>query len=223
MSPWRRWASRIGGSASRPPGSVPITKSPARNRGRRTGVSSRGAMSTPTLNTGDIVADRYRIVRLIGAGGMGEVYQAEDRTLEDELALKVLPPRFSSVGGLERFKREIQLARRVTHPNVCRVFDVGMHAQAGQPIVFFTMELLYGETLGQRLRRSGPLAVREALDLVRQMAAGLDAAHAAGIVHRDFKSDNVILAGRDEVSPRAVITDFGVARPAQPDASSLTG
>jgi hypothetical protein len=162
----------------------------------------------PVFAAEDRVAGRYRVVRMIGRGGMGEVYEVEDQELRERVALKTLNAEVvSSERMIERFKREVQIARRVTHPNVCRVFDLGLHARkTGEPIRFITMELLAGETLGQRVRR-GPLAIAEAGPIVAQLAEGLAAAHRAGIVHRDFKSDNVILSG-----DRVVVVDFGLAR-----------
>ena len=118
------------------------------------------------------------------------------------MALKILAsgPAGDSGSRSERFRREIQLARRVTHPNVCRLYEFGRHTRRGTPdapgareFLFITMELLRGPTLAQHLLDNGPLAPDEALPIVRQMAAALDAAHAAGVVHRDFKSANVIL------------------------------
>lgn len=163
---------------------------------------------------GDLAAGRLRILGLLGRGGMGEVYEAEDTLLRERVALKTLRPEIAAdADGLIRFRHEIQLARRVTHPNVCRIFDLGMHqGKAAAPITFLTMELLRGETLASRLARSGPLAPEEALPLARQMAAGLEAAHRCGVIHRDFKSSNVMLVPGREESLRAVITDFGLAR-----------
>jgi eukaryotic-like serine/threonine-protein kinase len=161
----------------------------------------------------DIVADRYRITRLIGRGGMGEVYEADDRLLHERVALKTL--RADLVGNaslVQRFHEEILLARRVTHPNVCRIFEVGTHTPAGRPpVLFFAMELLEGGTLASRLR-SGRLTKDEAFPLAVQMADGLQAAHGAGIVHADFKSGNVVLVPQTGGGVRAVITDFGLAR-----------
>ena len=161
----------------------------------------------------DIVADRYRITRLIGRGGMGEVYEADDRLLHERVALKTL--RADLVGNaslVQRFHEEILLARRVTHPNVCRIFEVGTHAPAGRPpLLFFAMELLEGGTLASRIH-SGPLTRDEAFPLAVQMADGLQAAHDAGIVHADFKSGNVVLVPQTGGGVRAVITDFGLAR-----------
>src|SRR6185436_15439837 len=114
---------------------------------------------------------------------------------------------------IERFKREIQLARRVTHPNVCRIFDVSHHQPEGNAagVIFLTMELLQGETLAERLRRTGPLSPQAALPIVRQISDALHAAHQVGVVHRDLKPGNVVLVeGRGGV--RAVVTDFGLAR-----------
>jgi len=167
----------------------------------------------PSLVRDDIVAERYRITRLIGRGGMGEVYEADDRLLHERVALKTL--RGDLVGNtslVQRFHDEILLARRVTHPNVCRIFEVGTHNPAGRPpILFFAMELLEGDTLGSRIR-AGRLTKDEAFPLAVQMADGLQAAHHAGIVHADFKSGNVVLVPQTGGGFRAVITDFGLAR-----------
>jgi eukaryotic-like serine/threonine-protein kinase len=180
------------------------------------------------LSPGDVVAGRYRIVRFVARGGMGEVYEAEDFDLGERVALKTVRPEVAAQPKVvERFKREIQLARKVSHPSVCRTFDIGRHQAPGGPeVVFLTMEYLEGETLSQRLRSHGRLTPADALPVVRQMAAALQAAHDTGIVHRDFKSSNVILVPA-KVGPRVVVTDFGLARaPAQEGDSSsgsLTG
>ncbi|MCM2270089.1 MAG: serine/threonine-protein kinase, partial [Thermoanaerobaculia bacterium] len=166
------------------------------------------------------------IVRFVARGGMGEVYEAEDVELRGRIALKTIHPAAVAEGGaVERFKREIQLARRVTHPNVCRIFDVGYHGAApgAPPHVFLTMELLEGETLAARLRRVGRLTPAAALPIARQLAEALQAAHEVGIVHRDFKTENVFLVPGAS-GERAVVTDFGIAR-AAPDeryAATLT-
>ncbi|HYK38457.1 MAG TPA: serine/threonine-protein kinase, partial [Candidatus Eremiobacteraceae bacterium] len=194
--------------------------------------------STPRLRTTDssftahqILANRFEIIRFIAQGGMGEVYEALDKELHERVALKTV--RFDlaqKVQTLERFKREIQLARRVTHPNVCRTFDVFRHQESSadgnlHETLIVSMELLQGETLDQRIHREEQLTTEQALPLVEQMAAGLQAAHQAGVVHRDFKSNNVILIEQPSVEGgvRAVITDFGLARPAISGGESLTG
>jgi TolB-like protein len=144
---------------------------------------------------------------------MGEVYEAADLALGAEVALKTIRPEVAARQAvMDRFRREILLARRVTHPNVCRIFDLGRHlTEGGAEVAFLTMELLRGETLRQHLRARGPLGVREALPLAEQMAAGLGAAHEAGVVHRDFKAANVMLVPRAGAAPRVVVTDFGLA------------
>ena len=172
-----------------------------------------------SLPAGEVLAGRYRILRLIGRGGMGEVYEAEDLELHASIALKVVRPEIAAQREiLDRFKREVHLARQVTHPNVCRIFDLGHHS--GGPaarITFLTMEMLSGETLADRVARTGAITTAEALPMVLQLIAGLTAAHRAGIIHRDFKSGNVILAGDSAGNAggaglQAKIMDFGLAR-----------
>jgi tetratricopeptide (TPR) repeat protein len=183
-----------------------------------------------TLAAGEVLAGRFRVVAFLGEGAIGEVYEAEDLELGGRLAVKTLHP---SIAGderaLARFKREVQLARQVTHPNVCRLFELFYHRReltrrsgdrdAG--LAFLTMELLRGETLAERLARQGRMTTAEALPLACQLAQGLAAAHAAGVVHRDFKTGNVILVPASG-GTRAVITDFGLARSSTAP-SSLTG
>jgi serine/threonine protein kinase/tetratricopeptide (TPR) repeat protein len=170
--------------------------------------------------SGQIVAGRYRVLRFVARGGMGEVYEVEDTVLRERVALKIIRPEIAEdPSSLERFRREIYLARKVTHGNVCRIFDIGHHrdgGKGGQPaaITFLTMEMLEGESLLERIRRNGRLSTDEAFQILRQMAAGIDAAHRVGITHRDFKSGNVILLpGEADGGPgRVVVTDFGLAR-----------
>jgi eukaryotic-like serine/threonine-protein kinase len=165
-----------------------------------------------TFAAGQLVARRYRIVRFIARGAMGQVYEAEDLELRERVALKTLPPEMLAVPeALERLRREVHLARRVTHPNACRLFHLERHEAPGQaPILFLTMELLDGETLSAHLRRGGRLEPDQALPLVRQMAEALQAMHDAGVVHCDFKSGNVMLVP-SAAGLRAAITDFGLA------------
>jgi len=153
---------------------------------------------------GRLIAGRYRIVALLGKGGMGEVYRADDLTLGQAVALKFLPEQATSNEGmLERFKNEVRIARRVSHPNICRVYDVGEVDGA----TFFTMEYIDGEDLASLLRRIGRLPHDKAVEIARQICAGLSAAHAKGVLHRDLKPANIMLDGRGHV----VITDFGLA------------
>ena len=150
------------------------------------------------------MASRYRIIALLGKGGMGEVYRADDLTLGQAVAMKFLPDEAGRDEGLlERFRNEVRMARRVSHPNVCRVYDVG--DVDGQ--TFFTMEYVDGEDLASLLRRIGRLPPDKALDIARHLCAGLAAAHAKGVLHRDLKPANIMLDGRGQV----VITDFGLA------------
>lgn len=153
---------------------------------------------------GRLVAGRYRIIALLGKGGMGEVYRADDLTLGQAVAMKFLPDDAARDESLlERFRNEVRMARRVSHPNVCRVYDVG--DVDGQ--TFFTMEYVDGEDLASLLRRIGRLPPDKALDIARHLCAGLAAAHAKGVLHRDLKPANIMLDGRGQV----VITDFGLA------------
>ena len=164
----------------------------------------------PRLQPGDVVDGRFVVEKFVGRGGMGEVYAAQDETLRVRVALKILHPDLAEEEAyLSRFKREIGLAREITHPNVARVFDIGREWEhGGRRLFYFAMELLEGETLAARIGRKGKLDTTEALGIARQLAKGLGAAHAARVVHRDFKPSNVMLAGE-----RVVITDFGLAVP----------
>ncbi len=177
------------------------------------------APKPPVFAPDALLAARFRIVRFIARGGMGEVYEAEDQVLGERVALKTIR---SDVGNdqrsMERFLREVHLSRSVTHPNVCRIFDVFHH----DGVTFLTMELLPGETLAERLTRAQRLAPTDALPLVEQMAGALGAAHEAGVIHRDFKSGNVMLVPDDRRPGqiRVVVTDFGLARSSRRDARS---
>ncbi|HEY0511402.1 MAG TPA: protein kinase [Thermoanaerobaculia bacterium] len=188
-------------------------------------IWSAGAEPPPRFPPGLLLAGRFRIVRFLGQGGMGDVYEAADQELRENVALKTVRPAVLRVPGMiERFRREVQLARKVTHPNVCRLFDVCHHrpeAGTGEEVAFFTMELLAGETLAHRLRRDGPMSEAAALPIAVQMADGLAAAHRVGVIHRDFKSANVMLVPEDG-GVRAVVTDFGLAHGVEAASGGLT-
>ena len=149
---------------------------------------------------GDIFFERYRIVASLGRGGMGEVYRAHDLVLDEPVALKFVQP---GSHRLEQILNEVRLARQITHPNVCRVFDIG---EVGGEY-FFSMEYIDGEDLRSLLQRIGRLPQDKVLDVARQLLAGLAAAHARGILHRDLKPANIMIDGRGRVR----ITDFGIA------------
>lgn len=171
------------------------------------------AESARTLAAGITLADRFEVNGFLGAGGMGEVYKAFDKELKEWVALKTL--RADAVANealVNRLKRELLLARRVTHENVCRLLEMGRARLAdGRDIFFVTMELLEGTVLSNRIRQC-LFATADAEPVIRQLIAGLGAAHDAGIVHRDFKSNNIILVDGRGGKLRAVITDFGLAR-----------
>ena len=175
------------------------------------------------LNIHQIIADRFRIIRHIAEGGMGSVYEAEDLRLNDRVALKMIRMEVASDStALERFRQEVLYGKRITHPNVCRVHDLGVgHLEDGTEFLFLTMQFLDGETLASRIKR-GPMPETDALPLLQDMAEALSAAHQAGIVHRDFKSGNVMVVSRAN-RDRAVVTDFGLARGSQDDRTLTNG
>ena len=164
---------------------------------------------------------------------MGEVYEAEDLELQERVALKLIKQEvlFKQSEALKWFKREIRFAKQVTHPNVCRIFDLFRHrnpgtassTDPGSTLLLVSMELLRGETLADRLKRTGKMSVDEATPIVQQMASALQAAHERQIIHRDFKPGNVFLVpSRESAGVRVVVTDFGLARGLSPDPSQPT-
>ena len=161
---------------------------------------------------GELFAERYRIVTLLGHGGMGDVYRADDLRVGQPVALKFLAPRSSASPSerRERFIRELQMARRIAHPGVCRVHDIA----DWKGRLYLSMEYIDGENLWSLLRRVGRLPADKALDVAHQLCAGLEAAHEQGVLHLDLKPANVMIDGRG----RALITDFGVARSAGEEA-----
>jgi Tol biopolymer transport system component len=190
---------------------------------RETGLLSRPALvfargsgdSSPRFPECSVLARRFRIVRFIAHGGMGEVYEAEDLELGDRVALKTIRPGAApNEDLLALLKKEIQLARRVTHPNVCRSYDLAQHEDpdTGRTTTLLSMELLEGHTLAEHLHNQGPFPWRDALPLIEQIGAGIQAAQDAGIIHGDLKPANIMLApGPGPRGLRAVVMDFGVA------------
>jgi serine/threonine-protein kinase len=171
-------------------------------------LSSLDGIGQGRFITGSMLAGRYRIVSLLGRGGMGEVYKAEDLKLHQTVALKFLPEAVALDGAmLARFHNEVRIARQVAHPNVCRVYDIGETQTDGRALHFLSMEFIDGEDLASLLRRIGRLPGDKALELARQICAGVAAAHDNGVLHRDLKPANVMIDGRG----KARITDFGLA------------
>lgn len=168
-------------------------------------------LAPPEFEPGAVLCDRFAIREQIGRGGMGEVWAAFDRHLNEEVAIKTIRASPGAGGDLLRFKREIQLARRIAHPNVCRVHELFEDANVTPSRWFLTMERLEGETLAARLKRDGAVPPAEAIALAKEIAGGVAAAHVAGVVHRDLKPANVMLLSGSS-SRRVAIMDFGLAR-----------
>ena len=171
-------------------------------------VRSLGSPESPAFSPGQLLALRFSVLRLLGAGGMGEVYLAQDQKLSETVALKTIKP---ALAREERFRKrfiaEVQSARRVTHANVCRIFDLFEEGET----LFYSMQFVAGVRLDEFLA-GGPLKMEFARPIVLQLAEGLNAAHQSGVIHGDFKPQNVILLPAVQAPPRAVITDFGLAR-----------
>lgn len=172
---------------------------------------------------GELLHGRYELIDLIATGGMGEVWRATDTRLNRDVAVKLLKPELAAQKGfLDRFRIEARNAALLTHPNVCAVYDYGETdaiTDGPPPAAYLVMELVPGEPLSSIITRESPLAPDRVLDYLRQAAAGLGAAHAAGVVHRDVKPGNLL------VTPEGVvkITDFGVARASGQSNLTATG
>jgi serine/threonine-protein kinase len=179
----------------------PVSPKPPSSVGR---LVSSGSLDLGAFPPGAMLGKRYRIVGLLGRGGMGEVYRADDLKLGQAVALKFLPKAVSGDEALlARFHAEVRLARQVSHPNVCRIYDIG--EIEGRH--FLSMEYVDGEDLASLLKRIGHLPAEKAVEIARQLCAGLHAAHEKGVLHRDLKPANIMLDGRGRVR----ITDFGLA------------
>jgi tetratricopeptide (TPR) repeat protein len=175
--------------------------------------TSPDSFTTTMLQPGSLLAGRYQIVKLLGEGGMGAVYRARDIELEREVAVKVIRPELArNAQILQRFKQELILARQVTHRNIIRIFDLGQ----AEGMRFITMEFIEGEDVAHILSHRGKLPAPEATSIVAQVARGLEAAHAEGVVHRDLKPQNIMI----DANGKASVMDFGIAR--SMDASNMT-
>lgn len=184
------------------------------------------ASQSQALQPGDVLCERFEVIRFIASGGMGEVYEAFDRVLGEPAAIKTIRSQIATHQGIvEQFKQEVRRARAIRSEHVCPVYDVFREERPGGPLIFLSMQLLEGETLAERLRREGALPKGEALKVLRDIAKGLDAAHAEGVVHGDLKPGNVMLARAKTGAVAASITDFGLARqagaPGEPATDSI--
>lgn len=180
--------------------------------------SEPAALAGTVFDDGRILLGRFEIVEKIGAGGLGEVYRAVDLQQGTAVALKTMRAGTEAGNAVPMLRKELNTARSVTHPNVCRLYDFHVPPDGDTP-PFFTMELLDGETLTQMLRRRAPLTETEALPLLEQLIAGLGAIHDAGVVHRDLKTSNVMIT---EGGKRVVVMDFGLAREVKPLEETLS-
>lgn len=171
--------------------------------------------ATDRLTPGTIIAKRYRIAGLLGRGGMGAVYRADDLRLGQQVALKFLSSASVHPGELQRLYSEVRMGRKVTHPNVCRIYDLVEDGRTH----FLSMELVEGEDLASLLRRIGRVPMEKAVEIARDICSGLQAIHDEGIVHRDLKPGNVMIDGRGN----ARLTDFGLATTTDTTDSSIAG
>jgi serine/threonine protein kinase len=174
------------------------------------------AMPTSLLSLASALENRYQILGELGRGGMGIVYQAYDKQLKEQVAIKLLSPLLSTdQEALERLTREVSLARRVTHPNVIRIHDLsevnGLH--------YVSMEYFSGVNLKEHLKQRGPLSIMHAYQLLAQICDGLEAAHSQGVIHRDLKAQNIMVAA----SGQCKIIDFGLARSVHLEGMTATG
>jgi serine/threonine-protein kinase len=175
------------------------------------------SVESPDPLIGTLIGERYRILALLGQGGMGSVYRAEHVVLKKELALKVLHPELSRLEDVaRRFEREAQSASRLTHDAIILVTDFGRSASPLGNILFLVMELLQGQSLKDLLRERGRLPAPEALAIARQILSALVHAHAAGVVHRDLKPDNIQLIEKGGRRDFVKILDFGIAKLNEP-------
>ena len=187
-----------------PDGSDQTRLSPSQPTSASGWLGSSGSIDHGRFQPGEIFQQRYRVIGLLGRGGMGEVYRADDLRLGQPVALKFLPPSLKQDSQqLSQFHNEARTARQVSHPNVCRVYDIG----EADGLLFLTMEYVDGEDLSSLLRRIGRLPEDKAIEIARQICAGLAAAHERGVVHRDLKPANIMLDGNGKVR----IMDFSLA------------
>jgi eukaryotic-like serine/threonine-protein kinase len=198
-----------------PPGSMAIPADWSVPAGGR-GVGGHPLIAPNSLQSGSILGNRYEIMAILGEGGMGAVYKARDRELDRLVAIKVIRPELAGRPEiLQRFKQELILARKVTHRNVIRIFDLG----EASGVKFITMEFIEGRDLKSLLTKSGKLPVDRAVEIIQQVCLALEAAHTEGVVHRDLKPQNIMMDGQG----RALVMDFGIARSMEAGGMTQTG
>ncbi len=197
---------------------TPVRATPAALERTATAHQAKAAPVTTALEPGQVLAQRYRVQRLLGKGGMGAVYLADDEVLGELVALKVISSAFAvdEVAMTARFRREAAAARRVSSPSVIRIHDLG---EARPGLLYLSMEYFAGRTLSELIAQRGVVPLRDAQDMLQQIAAGLEAAHLAGVVHRDLKPSNVLVGERGLIK----IIDFGLATTAVADGLTATG
>ncbi len=177
---------------------------------------SRVQVSAPALEIGDVLGDRYEILQLLGEGGMGAVYKAQDRELDRPVALKLIRPEMASSSSmLARFKQELLLSRQVTHKNVIRIYDLG----DADGMKFITMEFVEGQDLRALIQKKKKFTPEESVEVMQQVCQALEAAHNVGVIHRDLKPQNVMR----EATGRILVMDFGLARTLEGDGMTQTG
>jgi serine/threonine protein kinase/tetratricopeptide (TPR) repeat protein len=209
-------ASRTSVGAQTPPPLPDVTLADASPAPSPVPISDSALKLVQLFPPGTLLAGRYEILRVLGEGGMGAVYQARDRELDRVIALKVIRPELAGNAAiLQRFKQELILARHVTHKNVVRIYDLG----EADGIRFITMEYVDGEDLRSLLKTHGKLSAHEAVQIIEQVCRALEAAHAEGVIHRDLKPQNIM---RDQQG-RIVVMDFGLARSLEDVGMTQTG
>ena len=170
---------------------------------------------------GEIIADRYRVISLLGEGGMGRVYLAEHVRMGRQCAVKVISPELArSDAAVARFNREAANASQINHPNVAQIYDFG---EGPNQTLYLAMEFVEGETMSAVVRREGALSIRRAATLTKQVADALSAAHHRGIVHRDLKPDNILISRQFDGTECIKVVDFGIAKTVQPDGDATSG
>lgn len=183
-----------------------------------TAVGAAGVSQMPTtmMHIASALESRYQILKELGRGGMGIVFQAQDKQLNEQVAIKILSPMVSGDSdALERLKREVSAARRISHPNIIRIHDISEM----NGLQYVSMEYFHGETLKDYIRQNAPLSLNQAMNVAVQICEGLDAAHKQGIIHRDLKSQNIIVNSLNQIK----IIDFGLAHTSHLQGLTATG